>query len=517
MIMHRVKTLLVGGLSAIIFLFTGYPAAAQIAPPALESCFQYYDYGNIRVQLSPEKSSYTPGEPVNISGSILNNNTFPLVDTILYAHVRRINEDSYQQNGHYLVDRLTLIENLNFTPGESKNIEFTVPATSAYPNGDYQIQYFIFSKHGFHYGGRPFLEEDNAGVSNITLSNGDNPAVYFDTDRLQVNGEPHTVREQIAEYSPGDLSFTVGINDRRQMKSDIPVTMKLYSFEDTFENKLVTESSHAIPSGQETFSVTVTPPAPGAYVLVLEITSPQKSLVKYRFAVTGDADSTLRMNDLGVSDFPLVSGSRAWVCFHSPTLKNSKETTVTLSVLDDKKKVVDRVSIADAMSSDVGAISIPMEKLSTRNDFAIEATFADDDGEQTVRVQYNCDTFQTAVRSLALRYDPKKPFVLSAVAENSCGKTVSDIVLDAVRIKSGNTLVMEKDNYTVSTGVIPLKGFAPGAYSAEVKMGEDRQSLEFTIPDSAKAANRVAVMVIGAVILVLATGLVVWVFKRMKR
>ena len=515
--MCRIRSLTISGFLALFFLFLSQPVSAQSIAPSLESCFQYYDYGNIRAQLSPEKSSYSPGEPVKIWGSVVNNNTFPVVDTVLYAHVRRINESSYQQNGHYLVDRLTLEEGLNFIPGESKNIEFNLPDTDDYANGDYQIQYFIFSKYGFHYGGRPFLEEDHAGVSNFSIRNGDDPEVYFDINSLTVNGTPHDLREQIAEYSPGEMALTVGLHDSRPVKSAIPVLMKLYSFEDTFESKLVTESSHTIPSGRQTFPLTITPPAAGAYVLVLEIPSPQKSLFKYRFAVTGDTESTLRMNDLGVSDFPFTAQSRAWVCFHSPTLTNSRQTTVTLSVLDDNQKVVDAVSISDAMSSDVAAISIPLEKLQTPDDFSIEATFADSGGEETVSIHYDCGTFQTAVRLLSLRYDPRKPFILSVDAKNSCGNTVQDSILDAVRIRSGDALVMEKDNYAVSSGSITLTGFAPGAYSAEVRMGEDRQTLDFTIPDSAGRTSRTMMIVIVTAILIVVTVLSVWLFKRKRR
>ena len=83
--MCRIRSLTISLFLSLFFFFLSQPVSAQNTVPSLESCFQYYDYGNIRAQLSPEKSSYSPGEPVKIWGSIVNNNTFPVVDTVCHS------------------------------------------------------------------------------------------------------------------------------------------------------------------------------------------------------------------------------------------------------------------------------------------------------------------------------------------------------------------------------------------------------------------------------------------------
>src|SRR3989338_5206067 len=57
-----------------------------------ESCFVYYDYGQVKVYLSSDKSSYNPGDKAQIAGTINNLNSFPLRDVTLYAQVKRVND-----------------------------------------------------------------------------------------------------------------------------------------------------------------------------------------------------------------------------------------------------------------------------------------------------------------------------------------------------------------------------------------------------------------------------------------
>jgi hypothetical protein len=117
-------------ISLFLFVTVANGVLAQTESSQLESCFAYYDYGKIQTNLATEKNSYSRGEIVKIRGTIINNNNFPLVNLVLYAHLKRVNNTtSFNQNGHYLVDRLTLLENLNFLPGETKaiNVNFPIP------------------------------------------------------------------------------------------------------------------------------------------------------------------------------------------------------------------------------------------------------------------------------------------------------------------------------------------------------------------------------------------------------
>lgn len=472
------------------FIFLVFPSwvLAQ-APSELESCFTYYDYGKIQVHLTTEKTSYQQGETVKLQGAIVNSNTFPLTNVNLYAHLKRVNDTgTFVQNGHFLVDRLTLAENLNFLPGETKWMSVSLPILPTYPNGKYELQYFLFSKYGFHYGGRPFLEEDTAGYSTFQLEGGLEPNVYFDLNSLRVANQPHNIRELTTYFEEGNLPFEVYLIDSRETKTPITATIRWYSFEDTFEENLVESKQVILQAGEKVFKVVFTPPEPGAYVMLLEIDSPIRSLFRYRFAAKGETSSQLRMNDLGVTNFPPKDSDRIYVCFHSPMFNLTPQTQITLALLDNSKQLIDQKEVTGVFSGEVSAISLPVDKLTTPTDFWLKAKFTqpkDSKKGREVEVHYNCDLFDSSMKFFTIAYDKTKSNNLLFQAENGCGgKVRTGGYIESLRISQDSQVKQEFYNLTAVSESLPLEGLSPGNYQAEVKSGGITRVLDFTISSS---------------------------------
>lgn len=115
----------------LIFMFYT-PVYAQLTDneiaAGLESCFQYYDYGKVGVNLATEKSQYKKGETVKIIGTVVNQNTFPLMDVIIYAQLRRMNLSGDVVNeGHYLLERKEITPAMNLLPDETRFITASFP------------------------------------------------------------------------------------------------------------------------------------------------------------------------------------------------------------------------------------------------------------------------------------------------------------------------------------------------------------------------------------------------------
>src|SRR3989344_2979471 len=177
------KKILFALIIAGAFLVNTNSASADEAE--LESCFKYYDYGKVKVDLSSDKANYKRGENAEVIGTVRNLNSFPVRNAILYAQLKRINQnEDFSQNGHYLTDRITFIKNFNLSPSEDKQIKLNLAISEGYPGGDYQLQYFVFSDAGFNYAGRNFLEEDNAGTTNFSIDNPERSLIYFDPNSI---------------------------------------------------------------------------------------------------------------------------------------------------------------------------------------------------------------------------------------------------------------------------------------------------------------------------------------------
>jgi len=467
----------------ILLTLVGVPVYAQeVSDADLESCFVYYDYGNIRPHLATDKTSYQPGDKGRVIGTVVNENKFPVVDVTLFAHLKRVNDTSFDQNGHYPVDRLTLAQNLNFLPGETKGVDLTFPILPNYPNGKYQIAFFLLSSQGFHYTGRPFLEEDNAGTINFEISGGNQPEIYFDINSLRVNGSVHTIRELIKEYPAGPVNLSVNLVDNRETKTDLVVKVKFYSFDDSIEKNLVSEEGITHAAGTLTYRTQFDPPAPGAYVAIFEISEPVKTLLKYRFASIGDKSKELQMNDLGITNYPAGQDDRAFVCFHSPTRNNTPLTNVSLSLLDNDRQVVDQKNINGEFTGEIKAISLPLNQLSNKADFWIKALFTSEESgqNQEVEIHYDCNSFADSPVDLNINYSND----LDISATNTCGQLVREgTYIESIKVTQNGQVTKELYNIKTSKNKLALSQLPPGNYSVTVKSGKFTKTLDFKVDE----------------------------------
>lgn len=477
----------------LLWCVAGYSASSVFAQQPsdqpisdLESCFAYYQYGKVSVNLTAVQSAYSPGETGEVRGTIVNTNTFPLRNAMLYAHIRRVNTTStFAQGGHYLIDRLTLVKDLNLLPGETKSITAQFPLKKTYPAGAYKLEYFIVSENGFHYAGRPFLEEDIAGSSLFDVRNADDPLVFFDVSKLEVNGETHHFRESITAYDADKLAFQLSILDRRDVKTDLPVTVSYYAFEDTLEAYQVSTKQVVIPKGKTTVSDTFTPPYTGAFVMVASITEPYATEIKYRFAKKGTLSHELRINDMGVTDFPASSSARAYVCIHSPARENTPQTTVTLQVLDANMKVVTEKKHTGSFTGALQALSVPLSLLPALDNFSVKAVVAWKDGTENktkeIISHYDCATFQGSTTKIDARYDSNRR-LLSIQPMGICTQApTSNSVVESVRIVSEEGQIV-KELYNKQLPVeVTLTDLPGGTYTAEWKNGTQSQVIRFAI------------------------------------
>lgn len=496
------------------------PLFAQTLPvnqnspsPNIESCFNYYDYGKVRTNLAFEKPAYHPGETAKIIGTIVNDNTFPLADIVLYAQLKRVNADEdFTRNGHYLVDRLTLIKDLNFLPGESKWVTAELPILPNYPNGEYQLHYYLFSKNLFHYAGRPFLEEDTAGLSTLRLQGGSDPVVYLDPATVMSGGTPYAIRDPITALTKSPIQFTFAVSDHSSINEDLSVLLKWYYFEDTSDELLVKTEQKTLAKDQNLLAVSFDPPDPGPYVLVAEIDSPIRSILKIRFAKDGTESKELRINDVDVANFPAGEQDRAWICVHSPMPQNTPETRVTLSLLDSAKKLIAENVVSRIFSGNVVAISLPMAELTTRNDFFLKAVLEEPrnpNHKQEVEIHYDCARFHASSIAFNLSYNPTQSALLFQ-GENGCGKTSAGYI-ESLRIRQQDKVVQEKYNLAGNVSLLPVGNLPPGIYRAEVKSGLVVKNLDFSVPSSPAKGGKVSTLVwILVTVIVVAGGFLLW-------
>ena len=471
--------------------------ASFILPPSLvnaqnlsadtEACSKYYDYGKVKVNLTSDKNNYVLQKTIKLKGTIVNNNKFPITDIILYSLIRRKNKDnaSFAKNGHYLIDRIKLKENLNFLPYETKYIEVDIPINPNYPNGEYIFQHFILSKEGFHYSGRSFLEEDVAGYTNLIIDNNKDAQVYFDINNLKINGKEKDIREFMNITDNSNYSIEIPIIDSRTQKTNLQVNVKYYYFEADIESLVEKVQGTIITPEDQVLKSQFTIPADlsAAYVFTAEINSPTKSIIKFRILKSGDMTRALNMNDIGISEFPINNSSRAYVCFYSPGNANSPETNVKLNLLNKNREIVDNTSIKRFFPGQVLAISLPTDKLDTKDNFFVQAEFNDTKNSLKVEKHFENNTFASSVSDININYDPQQANKLFVEPINLNGdKILKGGYIESIIIKNstGNTV---QEKYTITSFDKPLQlgNLLKGKYTVYAKSGNIQKSKDFVL------------------------------------
>ena len=517
--MKRIKIL---GLIIILGVFLIFPKeilGQETDKSDIESCFKYYDYGRVKTNLGVEKASYNSGETAKLLGTIINSNTFPLRDVILYGQLKRVNDGAdFLQNGHFLIDKFTLLSELNFLAGEHKKIVFDLPLMENYPAGDYQLQYFIFSKQGFNYGGRNFLEEDIAGVSNFTIKGNRAANVYFDPNSLTVNGEEHHIREQIVKFPMGVISIAVNLAQNSENIGEVTGSSYFYSYDDALESNLVNQEDFVLNAENNyRLNIDFTPESSGAFVFLARIDSPVASMIKYRFAVEGNDPSPLRINDLGITSYPPSATDRAYLCFHSATDRQTPPYTIRLSVYDAANNLLEKKEMTATFDSDVAAISIPMDKVSGLGDFSIRGEAITEelaDKNQIAEFGFTCDNFAGSVTDFNLSYDINNPDSLVLESTVGCGASGRiGGVIDLIRVKRNGQTVREDYNSQIVSGEYSLDELPSGDYTVEVEKGDLVKVLSISVPKKSESRSKSFIILL----LILAAGVVLAVFFILRR
>lgn len=483
-----IRKIFLSALLCIAF-FSFFPTTAIAQKVEIEQCQKYYQFGEVKVNLNTKKPTYSPGENIELLGTVVNENSFPLLNITILAQLKRINEETLLGNGHFLIDRLVLARDLNFLPKETKTLSAVFEVKNNYPQGKYQLQYSVFSKEGFYYSGRPFLEEDFAGVTNFQITNSQASLVFFDVGSLSLAGVSQRIRDYIPVFDPGENPLIeVKLQDTRSEKSDLLGMYKWYRWDDSFEENLVkTGRIHFFANQPSIFKTVFDLTEPGAYVLYLELNDPTRSAFKFRIARRGEKALNLRMNDLGITNYPAdPAKDHAFVCFHSPAEENAPLTKVSLSLFDAQDQVLETKSVEDSFTGEVMAISIPLTKLSDPLNFAIEGDFQDLENpalSRKVRLVFSPDLFGKSPVDLNVSYNPKAVGgpKLSLGAVNVVGEVIPDAPLERLVIYQNGQIKDEQYNLAAIPAEYDLSNFPSGDYKLLVKSGSIQKEMEFSV------------------------------------
>jgi len=345
--------------AAMAGLFWGFPharAQSEKEPsPASQSpvidCFQYYKFGSIKLNLSPEKYTYLSGDLVKFKGTVTNENDHPVVNGEIYVKIyRRDQQGAQAKNGEFQISQFVGLKNILLSAKQQKELEFEYKLPAGLAKGEYLAQFFFEAAGKYYLSGLPFQVAVPGGTTNFRIDGTASKAIYFDKDKAEVNDKKYNFRA-LNEPAKRDRAIEISVPLWNPTDTETVVSLKkdLFYWDDLNAKNLISSSTETItiPAGQKQQAVyTISKPEYSVYLLQLTATSQEgQTTINVRPTINGISQPRLGYSSL--VSFPLAQGGRnvMFTCFHNAgdsksngkvvmTLKNEGGETISQSVYE---------------------------------------------------------------------------------------------------------------------------------------------------------------------------------------
>jgi hypothetical protein len=320
--------------------------SSSIISTSTVNCFNYYHFGSVSANFGSLTSLTVSGMPIIFSGTVKNDNAYPLVNGSLYVKIfKDRNSSDKDPNGPDVVDQFFVSKDIVIPSNGSVPFTFTWNIPSYIETGNYKAALFFVIDNKFNLMGLSFTD-DVIGYSFSFDVRGQKESVRFDKASVKVGNLPF----YFAAYPPrvsatGTISIGADILNTTKQKQKIDVSWELYAWDALRPESLLSQKSNQVEvpaNGKIRVSFDVTDTSVPVYYLVgkmkyLDTTS----IIGVR--MVRDGINKIRLNFPAITDYPLIQGKETTVfsCLHgmgtAPVVPNGK---LTLSLTDSSGNII---------------------------------------------------------------------------------------------------------------------------------------------------------------------------------
>lgn len=404
----RIKKITSSVLLAFV-ISTGFVFAQEEPPLLFEtveqpvgtvSCFDYYTFNSVGIQISNEVESALPGVEQTFSVEMTNQNPYPLVDGKLYVKVFREREDNVdtQINGDHVVDSFVVFEDVTLPAEGVVNAAFNWTPSQYLPAGNYYMATYFITSDRFNLSGLSFTDDIIGGRGDFKVVT-DNQGLYFDKDSVTINGDPHQFIAAVPQFPKYErLVVTAPVKNDTLEAMNVGVTWNIYYWDAQREEQLVetVEGAAFVPaSGVTDVSYELKDYQHAVYLIEPVITYRNETVSKLNVRVARTGIDFPRINFPAVTSFPLKGGeeSTLFSCLHNGGSNALvTDTVMTLELKDEVGNVIHTYTYEGGTTGDMMAIAESFTPEMDYNAVSLTATLSHQGGlVDTVTVAYDCE------------------------------------------------------------------------------------------------------------------------------
>lgn len=314
---QKVRVLVLASL-AVILPFSAHAENAT----GLVDCFDFYRFGSVQTRIEPATASTVSGVPMTFSGTVVNENPYPIVDGALYVKVFANRAGVSDANGPDVVDEFLVKGGMAIPAGSSTSVTFQWAVPAYAKSGAYTLATFFSTSRKFNLSGLSFTDDVTGNRVPFTVSAEQKDSVRFEKSGATVAGIPY----RFAAFPPvvsatATIPVSVVVRNDSARAERVTVSWSVSQWDAQLRENVVHEEEQAIDV-----------PAHGKGVAKVEVKDTRypvylvkgtlkwrdtKSIVGIRF-VRQDVER-LRINFPGISHYPLRAGEQntLFSCLHN--------------------------------------------------------------------------------------------------------------------------------------------------------------------------------------------------------
>ncbi len=392
----RLSKVLLSSLSLSFLLLTGTahatttteynpdtsPEALLFAPkkdlPGTVTCFDYYHFGSVQVDVSPTITEDIPaGKPITFKGKIINNNPYPVVDGQVYVKIFKkdtVSNSLLTANGYPIVDFFLVKDSISLAGNKEQDISFdwNVPSGAG---GEYQAAFYFTSAHRYNLLGLSFTDDVTGNKANFSVkgTKGALLPVAFDKNTILLNKtayHPATFLQHFTKDAPVTVYAT--LKNSENIAKDVEVTWITSKWDGILaSHEQKRETIKVTLQPKESKKISYTAPVVTSSVTFLQgevKDGDAKSILHIRFVRDGYEE--VRTNFPGIMKYPLVEGESSTVfsCVHSTNAPIVDNNTLTLTLTDESGEVLHTYTYTGSITGDMMGVKdsfIPKKSLAT--------------------------------------------------------------------------------------------------------------------------------------------------------
>jgi len=373
-------------------------------PPGAVSCFDYYTFGSVDVNLRTALPTVVSGTDITFTGTITNNNPYPIVDGSLYVKAFKYRDATHDGNGPDVVDQFLVLDDVIIPAESSVPVSFTWSVPAFAGSGDYAVATFFTEAQRFNLSGLSFTDDIVGNTAPFSVIGETADRVSLDKTSVTVAGEPYTFASAIP---PVDSDEPIEITARIRNESDTTQTAVMrwttYSWDAQRErNRIkIQEQPIEVAAGSALpVSMTVTDTLHPVYLVEGRLQwQDTSSIINVRFARAGI--DQLRINYPGITSFPLAAGSEytLFSCLHNVGYTEMiPDGSLELTLSDRDGTMIESYEYTGAVTAQMMAAATSFTPTQNYNYVQLDARLLQA-GEvvETVRLVYDCAAINPAL------------------------------------------------------------------------------------------------------------------------